>query len=482
MNNSNLLAPPRRHWLCVAYAFPPINRSGTQRTLGFVRLLDTLGWDADVLTVQGDAAEPTDASLTNQVPSSTTVVRVPWINLVDRLSRFVRKSSPGGKPSPNGQRRATVIRKVVYPTSASAKSEPRPGHSYTKSQGQGSGLRRPRLIDWLSQLLMTPDSRIGWIPAAVRGGLITIHKRRPDVIYSTSPYMSAHLIALILNRLTAIPWVADFRDPWRGNPFRSLGYRSLDLLDAWLERLVLRTATHIVFNTPTMHAQAAARLPCLTSKSTTIMNGFDADEFRDIRPIRLFPPEEFVLTHCGEFYGPRSPSPWLTAVALLCRRSTVPRRIHLLLIGPDAYGGRRLARLADEIGLADCVTVLGRKSRRETLAHMAGSDALILAGSNGMGSQLQVPGKLFEYLAVRRPIIASLAPDNPAVTILRQARAEAYICPPDDPSALAGAISQLAAHPRPKVADAWSSVGRFDRAYRAQELLAVFNRIANTAQ
>ncbi|MCH7591967.1 MAG: hypothetical protein IH989_04185 [Planctomycetes bacterium] len=81
----------RRRWLCVAYAFPPINRSGTHRTLGFVNHLDRLGWDASVLTVL-PRDEPLDESLIREVPDSTSVVRTPW---VDRIAQ-VKGWLPGG--------------------------------------------------------------------------------------------------------------------------------------------------------------------------------------------------------------------------------------------------------------------------------------------------------------------------------------------------------------------------------------------------
>ena len=80
----SIRSPSRRHWLCVAYAFPPINRSGTFRTLGFVKHLHKLGWDATVLTVPpGD--EPVDNALLTQVPPSTEVIRVPWTDLIARV-------------------------------------------------------------------------------------------------------------------------------------------------------------------------------------------------------------------------------------------------------------------------------------------------------------------------------------------------------------------------------------------------------------
>ena len=188
----------RARWLCVAYSFPPINRSGTHRTLGFVKHLARAGWDATVLTVE-PRDEAIDESLLRHVPSSTTILRVPWHDPVQRARRIAdwglrigASSSRGAGSLTSGSRRTTRTRRA-------------------------SSVR-----EFIARLLTTPDSRIGWILPAVRAGLTAMRRRRPDVIYSTSPYASAHLAALILSRWARVPWVADFRDPWRGNPFQEV--------------------------------------------------------------------------------------------------------------------------------------------------------------------------------------------------------------------------------------------------------------------
>ena len=337
------------------------------------------------------------------------------------------------------------------------------------------GTHNRSIRDWVSRLLMTPDSRIGWIAPAVRAGLRAIRKRRPSVILSSSPYMSAHLIALLLSRRTRVPWVADFRDPWRDNPFRELGYASLERWDAWLERVVLTRAAHVVCSTPTMTDHLCRRLPFVADKCTTILNGFDAESFYGIEPTRVAPCEDFVLTHCGQFYGSRSPDVWFAALKRVAEWSPKPgRRVHLMLIGPETFDGQPLRELAAAAGVADRVRILGVKTHRETLSYMAGSDALILAGSTGIGSELQVPNKLFEYLAMRKPIIAALSQGNPGISVLKQARAVAHVCPPSDEVGIATAVEKFAAGLYPEVEDPWTGVEQFERSHRAEELAAVF--------
>ncbi len=447
-------SPQRPHWLCVAYAFPPINRSGTQRTLGFVRHLDRLGWDATVLTVI-PRGEPLDESLVREVPPSTTVLRTPWVNPIERIKTL----SPLSKR--RGTRQPAMASRVLGDPHAS------------ELAFLGS------ICEWSSQLLITPDARVGWVGPAVRAGLNAIRQRRPDLIYSTSPYMSAHLIALVLSRWTHLPWVADFRDPWRGNPFRSLGFESLERWDSLLEWLVLRSTTHIVCCTPTMTEQLRRRHPFTANKSTTILNGFDRERSDRIRPTRIAPADHFVLTHCGQFYGPRSPKVWFAALRRAVRQAPqLAGKIHIALIGSQEFEGRSLREWAAQGGVSDCVRVLGQKSHSETLSHMVGSDALILAVSAGAGGELQIPNKLYEYLAIRRPIIAACSSASPVVSILKEARAEAVVCDPTDEQALARAITQLAIDRHVNVIDAWNGVDQFDRAHRARELQEVFQRLS----
>jgi glycosyltransferase involved in cell wall biosynthesis len=444
----------RSNWLCVAYAFPPINRSGTHRTLGFVKHLDRLGWDATVLTVKPDG-EPLDESLLKRVPASTTVLRTPWVNLIERIKRLSaavpgvsRRSSTRGQSS--GDRPTT-----------------------TDSRQSATSLR-----EWGSRVLMTPDSRVGWIVPAYRAGLQAVRRRRPNVIYSTSPYMSAHLIALLLSRRTRVPWVADFRDPWRGNPFRELGFVSLERWDSWLERTVLRHATHVVCNTPTMTEQLCQRVPYVARKCTTVLNGFDSELFDTVERKRIAPAEDFVLTHCGQFYGPRSPRVWFSALRRVAEGAPESsRRVHLVLIGPDTFDGHSLRDLAVAAGVADRIRILGIKGHSETLSYMAGSDALILAGATGHRRELQIPNKLFEYLALRKPIITTLSQSGPGVAILKQARAVGCVCGPEDEKGIARAIRDLADGSYREDERAWTGVGQFERARRAEELAGLFERL-----
>jgi len=456
--STGIIRGERRRWLCIAYAFPPMLRSGTHRTLAFVRHLDRLGWDATVLTVEpGD--EPSDPTLLDLVPTSTEIVRTPWIDSIARIKcafPFLKRREAGA---------------------GRASCEPHHGRIHVSQNCKEGTPRSIGIRDWVSQWLMTPDSRVGWIPAALRAARRIVHLDRPDVIYSTSPYASAHLIAMGIARRADIPWVADFRDPWGGNPFQAQRSAAAQTWDSYLERQVLRHASQIICNTSTQRSLLLNRFPRIANKCSVILNGID-DEPINVEPIRIVPTGVFLLTHAGQFYGRRRPEPWLRALAIAKHRhGSTASRIHFAFLGGTTCDGCRLAEIAASHGVADQVHVLGSKNHKDAFRILAGSDAVILAGAGGPGANLQVPNKLFEYLSLHRPILATVSPGNPAVDILRDARADAMVCPPDDPDAIADALSKLVTRSSPSANADWSGVDQFHRTHRAAELESVFQRV-----
>lgn len=450
--NSREVCPAGGHWLCIAYAFPPVLRSGTQRTLGFVRHLQRLGWEATVLTVEPHG-EYLDSALLERVPRSTEVIRVPWQDRVARLKQW-----------------------MTWRSGRSVAERSRPAEQLPQQRSPMGGIR-PTLSEWLN----TPDSRVGWVRPAVRMAAAALSQRRMDLIYSTSPYASAHLIALRLKRDTHLPWVADFRDPWRDQPYRARRGALAEWRDARLETRVLNAADYIVVNTMEARAQLIDRNSRLANKCSVIANGWDEDLASSVSPVRLGQPNETVFVHAGQFYGPRSPEPLFRALAgLRALRPDVADRIRLVFIGPHAVRQTTLGALAKEAGIADRVSVLGPRGHREALSLMVGGDAVLLVGGEVCPTESQVPAKLYEYMALRKPILALVTPTGPSARILQEARADAVVCDPRDLPEIMAAIERMATGVATPP-DAWTGVDRFSRSRRAAELATVFTRLTTPA-
>jgi len=307
-----------------------------------------------------------------------------------------------------------------------------------------------RGVDWASRWLQLPDLAVGWLPWAVSEACRAARRHGCRVIYSSAPPWTAHLVALLTKRLTGLPWVADFRDPWRANPFRAIPFPSIDRADAWLERRVVLGADRVICNSEAVRDDFRGRFPVRDDRLdrfATIPNGFDPEDFADLVPRRSAGPDRLVLTHAGVFYGRRSPEPIFRALRLLRDRGAGGRELLLQLVGPPEFEGRCLREIADSHGVGDLVELTGRVDHRPALELMKGSDIQVLVGFNGPGSELQVPAKLFEYMGVGRSVLA-LAPGRGAMReILAQSRIDSEVCDPDDPEAIAGAIARLAERP-----------------------------------
>ena len=329
-----------------------------------------------------------------------------------------------------------------------------------------------RLRRWFFSLCWLPDGHLGWLVPAVAAGLRMCRKHRIDVIVSSGPPHTAHLVALLLKRFTQLPWIADFRDPWTQNPGKPAFVRSAfsDWVERGLERRVLASADRLVTVTHRAAAALALRQASLATKTTTIMTGFDPNEFDSIGPVSSA--ETFTLAHVGSVYLHRSPTALLQAVALLTRSRGIPLgAIRLVFVGEDLSGLADTLRIADQLGISSLVTAPGPVRRTDALAWMRRANLLVLLAQ---GQPLQVPTKAFEYLASGTPILAIV--DDGATADLMHATNNRTV--PDDPVKIAEAIAaHLDRRSTPLSASSapWrrSAVREFTREHSSEALVAL---------
>lgn len=261
---------------------------------------------------------------------------------------------------------------------------------------------RGRYPRWLA----LPDRWASWIPAALVKGQAEIRRTRPDLIWSTYPIASAHVIAGLLARRHRIPWIADFRDPMFEEEYEQRGSvraRVIRRVDAF----TARTCTLGVFTTPGTRELYAARYPdCPAEKWTVVENGFDESDFAAIPPVpratRAGRP--FRLLHSGVVYSfERDPRSLFNALGrLLARRALLPEDFQLCLRAPGDEP--RLRRLLSEAGCEPLVQILPSISHRDAIAEMLSSDGLLVLQADNCNRQ--IPAKAYEYLRAGRPILA----------------------------------------------------------------------------
>ncbi len=394
--------------LVIDYYFPPSAGAGVHRTLGYVRHLAEFGWHPVVLTPEHGEHYFYDASLLQWIPPGLTVRRTRSIEPERFVKRILMRTMCDGD---------------------------RPNH--------GGGPPETRLARqaWLRSWLMFPDRRIGWFPFAV-GAALRLGRRVPiDVIYSTSTAVTSHLVAYTLKTLWRKPWVADFQDPWTEEydfSFPSPAHRRAALA---IERLIVRHADRVTMTTGPMREIFRRKHPMVESeKLQVIPMGFDPQALVGIQRI---PRERFTITHFGNFYGTRSPAPFLRALGACAKRAPMLRgRVEVLFFGSFDPRMRNVAEsLVEEHALGDMVHLRDSVSYREGMQHLMNSDVLLLVADAGGNGQCLIPSKLFEYFAVGRPILA-LAPPGAIAELMREANA-GLVVSPDDEAAIEKAILAL---------------------------------------
>lgn len=272
---------------------------------------------------------------------------------------------------------------------------------------------------WYPRWLTLPDRWASWIPGALARGQAEIRRSRPDLIWSTYPIASAHVIAGLLARRHGIPWIADFRDPMFEEEYEhrgSLRARLVRKVDAF----AARTCALGVFTTPGTRQLYAARYPdCATDKWMVVENGFDESDFAAISPA---PPatgagRPFRLLHSGVIYSfERDPRPLFAALGrLLALRKLLPEDFQLCLRAPGEEA--RLRRLLAESGSEPLVRILPPIPHRDAIGEMLSSDGLLILQADNCNRQ--IPAKAYEYLRAGRPILALTDSHGDTANLLR---------------------------------------------------------------
>ena len=408
--------------LMVAFHFPPMNvSSGIQRTLRFAQYLPEFNWEPLILSAHPRAYSGVSPASLGEVPPHLQVRRAFALDSTRHLSF-----------------------RGAYP-----------------------------------QWLALPDRWWSWWLGAVPAGLLLIRKLKPDVLWSTYPIATAHLIAYTLHRLTGVRWVADFRDPMvePGYPTNPLERRAFE----WIEHQTLKHCERAVFASPGALRLCAERYPdTLQSRLTIIENGYDESSFvgaeQSAHPGRSCR-ELLVLVHSGIVYpSERDPRPFFAALSELCKGGHIKRgelRVVLRATGSDDY----LQELIARYGLEGIVTLEPTLSYRAALAEMLAADGLLLLQAAICNNQ--VPAKLYEYLRARRPILALTDPTGDTAAVLRNAGIDtiARLDSQEEISRLLVRFLELLRQRRAPVADD-ATVGAASRRARTIELARVLDAVA----
>jgi len=415
----------------VPYFFPPLGMGGVQRPLKFARYLPEFGWDVTVLTPAAVLYHATDASLLAELPDSVRVERVRTFDPTRWIGRM--RSS------------------VHSPSTPSTLS--------TKSYSPLESLR-----EWLRW----PDNKRAFIGPATRRAARLAATRPFDIVWTTSPPPSTHLVGLRLQRRLFIPWVADFRDPW----FACFDYwgptRWHALYAQRLQSQIASTADRVVAASEAIKASICRG----DASAAVIYNGFDESDFAGIDPVRG-QDEAFSALLYGTFGDNPDPEPIFTLFGEWQRtHPSAPFRIRHVGLSV----GINEPALAARCGLGNRFESLGYLPHGQSIQALVSADLVVLSVGSHPGYQNIVPGRIFEMLRSLRPILLFTPGDCEASRLLQDIDG-CWIVPKDNIRAGMAALDEIVALPRNTPVRAVSSIRQYERREQTRHLATLLDSL-----
>lgn len=352
--------------LVITYYWPPAGGPGVQRWLKFVTYLKEHGIDPVVYIPSNPFYPLVDNSLKKEVPGDITILKNRIFEPYFLAKLFSKKQTE------------TISSGIIA--------------------GEKSQTFLQKFLLYIRGNLFIPDARKFWVKPSIKYLSGYIESSGIDTIITTGPPHSIHLIGLGLKEKFNLKWVADFRDPWT-----KIGYHkklklseSSEIKHEKLELKVLTEASHIITTSFTTTAEFEKMTP---RPVTTITNGYDgsttAEENLD---------KKFTISHIGSLLSGRNPhNLWMVLAELIAENQSFAEDFKLQLTGAVS---ETVLNSLDQYGLSQYLDLKGYVDHGEAIKMQRRSQVLLLVEIDSVETRGIIPGKLFEYIAARRPIIA----------------------------------------------------------------------------
>ena len=363
--------------LIITYYWPPSGGSGVQRWVKFSKYLPSQGWQPVIYTPENPDMPSIDQSLYSDIPEEAEIIKRP-ITEIYSIYRKISGNKGGGEVNPINSQKKTLKQKLMLAIRGN---------------------------------LFIPDPRISWLRPSVRFLKKYLREHPVDVIVSTGPPHSMHLIAREVSKATGIPWVADFRDPWT----RMFYFKHLALSD-WarkkhekLEKMVLVDASAVVAVSPLVQEEFKTMTG---NRIELVTNGYDPEDFGQV----VEPDGHFNIVHTGLFASDGNPETLWKVLSDLCREDArFADQLRIRLVGKND------TMILDSIhaaGLERNLVDLGYRDHTVAVREQMGSTMLILPLRKEPEYRATLPGKLFEYLGSQRPVLGIGQTDGAMARIL----------------------------------------------------------------
>lgn len=371
--------------LIISYYWPPSGGSGVQRWVKFAKFLPAEGWQPVIYTPENPELTTVDRTLEDEIPHEAEIIKT---HITEPYGLYRKifgkgKSASEGEVNPINSRKKTFTQKI-------------------------SMLIRGNLF--------IPDPRCLWIAPSVKYLKKYLEEHPVDIMVSTGPPHSMHLIAERVAHATGIPWIADFRDPWtKMFYFKHLG------LSAWaekrhrfLEKSVLDNADAVVAVSPLVQEEFQAMT---ATHVELITNGYDEEDFDQV----VEPDGYFNITHTGLFASDGNPETlWKVLAGKCAADSEFAGMLRIRLAGKN---DREITESIVGAGLAANLRDVGYVDHQRAVREQKNASLLILPLRKEPEYRATLPGKLFEYLASGRPVLGIGQTDGAMARILNSTRA-----------------------------------------------------------
>ena len=379
-----------KNLLLVTYFWPPSGKASVHWPLRMSQHLPSHGWNPVILTVDKDTFSHHDSTSAFAANPDLEVVRAGGVEPFDLYRRFM------GKP-------------VGAPLQAS--------EAISRTN---TGLRH-RISVWIRMNLFVPDARVGWYWSAVRKARKAFSGRSFDAVLSVGPPHTALLVGSKLARVFGAPHIPVLIDPWTDIVYYRGFWRNPVALavDRALERRVLESAADVVFITQSMRSDYIVKYPAIEPRSHVLYWGYDESPF--LTGVRQPLTPHRTMIHAGNIFDYQNPRRFWRTVRSINDTGLDLRLVFIGTVGPEIRESIRAE------GLEPKTSYRGFLPYDEMIKELVRADYLMVCASE----KRHVPGKLFEYLRSRKPILA-FGDDNEEVrTILSEASA-GLLVPYDD--------------------------------------------------
>ncbi|MCK9329228.1 MAG: glycosyltransferase [Candidatus Cloacimonetes bacterium] len=388
----------KKRLLYIAYFYPPLGGPGVQRPIKTIKYLSLKGWVVDVLTVNDIQFHSYDYKLLDE-SKADNIYRTSSLDVMSIYKKIIKVISKFKTSNDNPKNRKNID-KVYFKT--------------------------PEKFKKIIRGIFPIDDKIGWLPYAYLKAIDLCRRKRYDAIFATmGPYTSGLLALKIHNKLN-IPFFIDYRDHWTLNAYPQYSLSLLKKKAQMYEKLLLRKSLGVSVVGSLMKDKLCQYFgQDLKNKIEVVYNGYDEDDFTF--STHLHTTDKKIIRYVGNFYGYRTVNYFIKALCILLKNNQLPENIIFEFVGN--YYIESLNELNKQ-QLKQFINVIPQVNHKKAVDLIQSADALLLFIPS-INSDDVIPGKIFEYMRAKKPILSMIPANGEPAMILRQA-GHKYFCAMED--------------------------------------------------